>query len=80
MKRRSTNKRSKLKRAAGDTAAADELWTRSQFAQLEDFVVTQLTDKKEAAKVKLMSPLGVAERFLLRQWQRPPRRCCDFAS
>ena len=55
---------SKLKRAAGDTAAADELWTRSQFAQLEDFVVTQLTDKKEAAKVKLMSPLGVAERFL----------------
>jgi len=48
---------SKLKRAAGDVAAADELWERSQFAQLESFVVNQLTDKKEAAKVKLESPL-----------------------
>jgi len=55
---------SKLKRAAGDIAAADELWERSQFQQLESYIVNQLTDKKEAAKLKLESPLGVAERFL----------------
>jgi len=31
---------SKLKRAAGDIAAADELWERSQFAQLERYAAT----------------------------------------
>ena len=35
-----------------------------QFAPLESYIVNQLTDKKEAAKLKLESPLGVAERFL----------------
>ena len=37
---------------------------RMQFAPLESYIVNQLTDKKEAAKLKLESPLGVAERFL----------------
>ena len=46
----------------GETEAAEELWKRSQFESLERYIVSQLTDKKEAAKLKLESPLGVAER------------------
>ena len=36
----------------------------SNFEELEGYITRTLGDRKEAAKVKLESPLGVAERFL----------------
>ncbi|EKX31607.1 hypothetical protein GUITHDRAFT_166857 [Guillardia theta CCMP2712] len=58
---------SKLMQAdkSADPKAAEDLWKESRFEELESYVVRTLTDKKEAAKLKLESPLGVAERFLV---------------
>lgn len=47
-----------------DPAVNDKLWEQSKFAALEQFIVETLSDRKEAAKLKLETPLGVAERFL----------------
>mmetsp|Transcript_7713 Transcript_7713/g.17614 ORF Transcript_7713/g.17614 Transcript_7713/m.17614 type:complete len:785 (-) Transcript_7713:51-2405(-) len=58
---------SKLMKAdeTADAQVAEDLWKQSRFEDLESYVVRTLTDKKEAAKLKLESPLGVAERFLV---------------
>jgi len=52
---------SKLAKGGPNSA---ELWRKSRFEELENYIVTTLTNKKEAARVKLESPLGVADRFL----------------
>lgn len=48
-----------------DPAVNDKLWKQSKFEQLESYMVETLSNRKEAAKLKLETPLGVAERFLV---------------
>ena len=44
-------------------AERDDLWRRSRFAALEEYVRDTLDDR-ERVRLKLLSPLGVAERLL----------------
>lgn len=43
--------------------ARDELWARSRFGPLDEFVRDSLDDR-ERVRLKLLSPLGVAERLM----------------
>jgi len=47
-----------------DPAVNEKLWEESRFGSLEEYMVETLSNRKEAAKSKLETPLGVAERFL----------------
>lgn len=55
-------------RQSGIPLAAQEKWSRSQFAALEEFILARL-DKQERVRLKLHTPLGVAQNLTLKYRQ-----------
>ena len=61
------------KAGAGDAAAKADAWQRSNFASLESYL-SETLDEAERVRLKLLNPLGIAERVASRQSERTGAR------